>query len=99
MRVLLLERSVLSPLIERCGDVVTANVKHGLGVSTAGLLQAPRRRVVEVEATSARARVPLLEIVASLEAGIGFKLSVERVATTVEVTGLLGQVPVVNGIA
>lgn len=89
----------MTPLVERCRDIVAADVEHSLGVGTASLLQAPRRRVVEVKSASTRARVLLLEVVASLKAGVGLKLSIERVATTVEVASLPAKVEVVNGIA
>ena len=75
--VLLPEIPIGLPLLESLGDAILADSKHVLSVLTAGLLQAPGRRIVEAETTSSRARVLLLEVIARFNAWVSRSLCVE----------------------
>ena len=69
-------------------NLVLADVKHGFGVISAGLLQAPRRRVVEVKlainVTTVMDLAPL-EVVALLHSRIGPQGLLDGVSVHIEV--------------
>ena len=82
-RILLFELIVSVPLFKCLRDVVLAEIEHALGVRTSLLLQAPRRRIVEIE-LSAWAGVPvLLEVVAHVDPGVRSRLLLQAVVVVV----------------
>lgn len=76
-RVLFFELLAVVPLLERLVNIVLANLKHRFGISASRFLQAPGRRVVKADTAGTGARILLLEVVTSLETGIGRSLAVE----------------------
>ena len=74
VRILLRDTFIGVPLIKFLADILTAYVKHGFGVGTSLLLQAPGCRVVEVQTTSTWTATALLEVVADVDARVCFGL-------------------------
>jgi len=67
---LLHELLAVIPLIKRFVDSFRPNFKHGLSVTTAGLLQAPRGRVVKVHPVfDIAAIVSILEVIPNIYLG------------------------------
>ena len=73
------------PLLERLMDVIASNLKHVLGVLTTSFLEAPGRRIAEVEAAGPGTIVVLLEVVSDINAGIGSFLPIESISTAIVV--------------
>ena len=81
--VFLPELLVFVPLLKRLVDFVLTNLKHGFGICSACLLQAPSRRVIKAETAGAGARILLLEVIAHLETREGLSLAPERITAIV----------------
>ena len=96
--VLFLKLLVVEPLLEGLLDVFAANGKHVFGVVTAGLLEAPSGRVVEVETARTWAQVALLEVVPNVKTGESLCLLDQTIAARVVIFNALGDHPVFQGI-
>ena len=95
----LLELSIGEPLIKSLLDVFLSEVEGLLCVFSARLLQAPRRRVVEVEQVwHVAAIVTPLDVVATVDSWIGLQGLLDRIAVLVEATFVTCVEPIDPGV-
>ncbi len=94
----LLEIFVCLPLFETFFDLVLTQVEHILGVSATSQLQAPSRRVVEIERVVNRAsKVVHLEVISGLDIWELSKSLLDRARIVIKAFLVSGVLPVLQG--